>query len=290
MVYTGNGEIDLDYDGSATLRGYNLVGNPYSTQASVNKDYYVMNNDHNEVVAAESGRKVNSMEGIFVLATGTGEKVIFTQASQSSGSNNSSSSVVMNLTQNRSNVVDRAIVRFGNNNNSLPKLQLFENSTKLYIAQNGKDYAIVNAEAQGEMPVNFKANASGTYTINIEANNVEMNYLHLIDNITGMDVDLLQTPSYTFEARKNDYTSRFRLVFRANTANENDNFAFISNGQIILTNVDNDATIQVIDALGRMITSTNANNHVYTDNMAPGVYVLRLVNGNDVKTQKIVVK
>jgi hypothetical protein len=31
--------------------------------------------------------------------------------------------------------------------------------------------------------------------------------------MTGADIDLLQTPSYTFEAKTSDHASRFRLVF-----------------------------------------------------------------------------
>jgi hypothetical protein len=40
-----------------------------------------------------------------------------------------------------------------------------------------------------------------------------LDYLHLIDNLTGADVDLLQMPEYTFTAKTTDYASRFRLVF-----------------------------------------------------------------------------
>jgi hypothetical protein len=40
-----------------------------------------------------------------------------------------------------------------------------------------------------------------------------MRYLHLIDSLTGADVDLLTEPSYTFDAKTTDDASRFRLVF-----------------------------------------------------------------------------
>ena len=41
------------------------------------------------------------------------------------------------------------------------------------------------------MLVNFKAEENGTYTISVDVDNVEMDYLHLIDNLTGDDIDLL---------------------------------------------------------------------------------------------------
>ena len=53
-----------------------------------------------------------------------------------------------------------------------------------------------------------------------------MNYLHLIDNITGADIDLLvhelvEGPAtYTFEAKTTDNAQRFRLVFEAHNIDE----------------------------------------------------------------------
>ena len=288
-LYTGDGEFDLTYADEtsvahATMQGWNLVGNPYTTKATVNKDYYVMNSTGTglEPNALSANGEIEPMQGIFVLATGTGQKVKFTQVTSKSAGN---SAVELNLSQNRGGVIDRAIVRFGNSN-TLPKFQLFENSTKLYIAQDGKDYAIVGAEAQGEMPVSFKASENGSYTISINTNEVEMNYLHLIDNLTGADVDLMATPSYTFNARTDDYASRFRLVFSTGNADSN-SFAFVSNGKIVLTEQGN---AQVYDITGRLVNSYNNVNSISTEGMTAGVYVIRLTNGSETMTQKIVVK
>ena len=114
-----------------------------------------------------------------------------------------------------------------------------------------------------------------------------MEYLHLIDNMTGVDTDLLQTPSYSFEAKMTDYESRFKLAFAADEAvcGPNEAFAFISNGEII---VDGEGVLQVIDMTGRIIINRVAAGHVSTNGMTPGVYVLRLINGEKIKTQKII--
>ena len=37
--------------------------------------------------------------------------------------------------------------------------------------------------------------------------------LHLIDNLTGKDINLLETPEYSFDAKATDNASRFKLVF-----------------------------------------------------------------------------
>ena len=139
------------------------------------------------------------------------------------------------------------------------------------------------------MPVNFKAESNGTYTISFNTENVELGYLHLIDNMNGNDVDLLANPSYSFEAKTTDYESRFKLVFSTGNSND-DAFAFYSNGSFVINN-EGEATLQVIDMNGRILKSESINGCANVDvKAAAGVYVLRLVNGNDVKVQKVVVK
>ena len=69
-------------------------------------------------------------------------------------------------------------------------------------------------------------------------------------------------------------------------------FAFINNGNIIIPNASANAVLQVVDVMGRVVVSRkgDAMNRVSTSGMTAGVYVLRLIEGKDVKTQKIVVK
>ena len=97
--------------------------------------------------------------------------------------------------------------------------------------------------------------------------------------------------SYTFTAKTTDYESRFRLVFASNnedgSSTGSEAFAFVSNGNIV---VNGEGMLQVIDVMGRVIVCRDAMNRVSTSEMTPGVYVLRLINGDNVKTQKIVIK
>ena len=189
-------------------------------------------------------------------------------------------------------VIDRAIVRFGEGNQqrNLPKFQMRSNSTKVYIPQDNRDYAVVSAENEGDMPVCFKAAENGVYTLTVsETFHSPLSTLHLIDNLTGNDVDLLQSPSYTFEAKTTDYESRFKLVFATGNADETDTFAFFSNGEII---INGEGTLQVIDMLGHLLISREVNSSLLIphSSLTAGVYVLRLINGDDVKTQKIVIE
>ena len=172
----------------------------------------------------------------------------------------------------------------------MSKFSFREGSTKVYMTQDGKDYAIVNANNEGEMPVSFKAENNGSYTLSFNAEEVSFNYLHLIDNMTGADVDLLSTPSYSFEARTTDYANRFRLVFATGNNSNEDSFAFFSNGSLLINN-EGMATVQVIDINGRILSSESINGCANVNvNAAAGVYMVRLINGENVKVQKVVVR
>ena len=278
--YRGNGQVTLSKDDDAEFIGWNLVGNPFPEAASLNKAFYTMNPAGDEVIAAQTN-SVAPMEGVFVIADSDNETLTFTMT------NSKNSMVALNLS-NGNNLIDRAVVNFGEAR-TLPKFQLNPNHTKVYIPQDGMNYAVVSSEEQGEMPVSFKAENNGNYSISFATEEVNFAYLHLIDNMTGIDVDLLETPSYSFEAKSTDYESRFKLVFVCGDTSD-DTFAFYNNGSWVINN-EGEATLQVIDVNGRILKSESINGNTNIDmNAAAGVYMLRLVNGENVKVQKVVVR
>ena len=285
-LYSGNGEVALSKTTGVDFEGWNLVGNPFNDTAYIERPFYIMNSSGSEIIAAADVEQnsIAPMEGVFVIANEDGETLTFTTEAPT----NKGKGLALNLSQGRG-VIDRAIVRFGEGQ-QLPKFQLRESSTKVYIPQDNKDYAVVNVGRDAmhcvstEIPVHFKARENGVYTLTVTSPLTSyLSSLTLIDNLTGNDVDLFETPSYTFEAKVTDYASRFKLVFATGDADNSENFAFISNGNII---INGEGTLQVIDALGRILLTQKTT----TANYKPGVYVLRLINGEDVKTQKIVIK
>ena len=329
--YSGNGEVTITKTDGTEFEGWNLIGNPFSTAATLNKPFYRMNTEGTSLSAqVEANNSVAAMEGVFVQASTNNETASFTQVNNSKGGEKNDVPMLnINLTSNRGETIDNAIIRF-DGGQTLGKFTLHEDDSKLYIPQDGKEYAIANAQPTGEMPLNFKASENGSYTLSIasddlviarseatwqpegsstegrKSNPTSFSYLHLIDNLTGNDVDLLQTPNYTFEARTSDYESRFKLVFSVNEDNQNnldndDNFAFISDGQLI---VNGEGYLQVFDILGRQLFSQELylpsvgeglrrsilRSPFSVSHFSPGVYVLRLINDEKIKTQKIIVK
>ena len=270
--------VPLDYVADCDFPGMNLVGNPFNATAYIGTDFYVMSND--EIVPATTD-EIAPMEGVFVCAEAEGESVTF-----STTNGKKVSRLALNLVSS-SKLVDRAVVNFGEG--QLPKFQLNANSSKLYFPMSDKDYAVVSCQDMGELPLNFKAEKSGSYTLAVNSQDVSFAYLHLIDNLNGSDTDLLANPSYSFEASTADYASRFKLVF-ATGDNTSDEFAFFSNGAFVINN-DGNATLQVVDVTGRVIMSESINGCANVSvNAAPGVYMIRLVNGDSEKVQKVIVK
>ena len=290
IPYLGDGNVTLTKVDGKEFSGWNLVGNPFNANVTITPDYYRMNTAGDGFELVSNGAAVKRMEGIFVYTDTDGTTLTFTASAK--GNTKANNQLSFSLSNNNK-TIDRAVVRFGESN-TLPKLRLMQGCAEVYIPQNGKDYAIVCSEGQGEMPINFKAEKNGSYTLSIDIE-ADMDYLHLIDNMTGADVDLLANPSYTFDARTSDYASRFRLLFSANTVDDNTStgsatFAYF-NGSEWVVNSNGNATLQVVDVMGRVLSSETVNgNHTMNLNLSTGVYMLRLVNGNDVKTQKIVVR
>ena len=279
----------------AVTKGWSLIGNPFACNVYADRSFYKMNAEGTAIEAVENyaANAIAPCTGIVIHAAKAGV-VTFTKPDGAAASAPGKGSIQIALTQadTRGNaMIDNAIVSF-NEGTALPKFRFGDNA-EIYIPLGDEDYAIVNAETQGELPLNFKAHENGTYTLTVsETANCQLstvNYLHLIDNMTGADIDLLSQPAYTFQAKASDYASRFRLVFASEETNNDDEpFAFISNGQLLINGT---GTLQIVDVLGRTILTQELPtvNCQLPTVKAPGVYVLRLIDGDNVKTQKIVI-
>ena len=309
----GNATVNapLSYTSNVSnVTGFNLVGNPFAhnvtgfTGSNISSEVYRMNDYKTDLVVSEVSGDTPLLpgEGFFVKATGDNASITFNNNAK--GENVKHNHIALEISEN-GKLIDRFILK--QDGESLEKFTLNENGTKIFATRNQQDWAVVTKEGN-EQAINFKAAKNGTYTITVNPENVEMDYLHLIDNMTGADINLLserdcgskpamtaEGRGYTFEAKTTDYESRFKLLFAAKNedgpSTSSGTFAFISNGNIIITTDVEDATLQVIDVMGRVIVSVGGRTaSVPTAGMTAGIYMLRLINGNDVKTQKIVIK
>ena len=288
--------MDLAYDAEAYYAGFNLVGNPYCCNAYLTeyRDFYTLNEEGDEVVIA-TDYVIAPMQAILLKALEE-EQLTFTTTEPSYDQQ----SITISLTRDSVNLCDNARIRLGAGI-GLEKFQLNADHNKLYFPMDEKEYAMAYADTLAVMPMNFKAENEGVYTLYFDTDSLTFDYLHLIDNFTEDDVDLLETPNYTFNVEATDEEDRFLVVFDPSGievptdhlkeyGESSGTFAFISNGEIRLIENYPDASLQVVDMTGRVIAKGDATNRISTNRIPAGIYVLRLINGKDVKVQKMVVE
>ena len=286
--------LQMTENENADFQGWNLVGNPFTDLAYIDRPFYRMDPTGTRVLPEEQTGAIQVMEGVFVIATVDEEHMTFSTEAP----NNNGKGLVLNLSQGRGNTIDRAIVGIGQGH-TLPKFMFNPNDTKLYIPQNGKDYAVVRSRVSDEVPVNFLPTEDGYYNISVDVRNMNLRSLVLKDKVRNVSIDLLRTPNYMFKASAYDRADRFVLSFKNGNgiykeklvkgANPED-FSFYSNGVFVIDN-EGEANLQVIDLNGRVLSSENIYGSTsITVDAAPGIYLLRLTNGDNVKVQKVVVE
>ena len=258
------------------LKGFNLVGNPFSRNLG-NGDITLNGNPVTTYYSVEGGTELASHsintdpikpgQGFLVQATSDGQELVFNPSSSKSREEVKPSYISIEASD--ESFTDRAIVQFGEGN-TLHKTTLSDNTPKLSVWHHNADYATVIIDTENELPLHFNAVHDGLHTLNVNIENLDLDFLHLIDNIAGTDIDLLVTPNYTFEAQTDDYPSRFRLLFNAN-----------DNPNIDSNDIDSGVT-QIFDMTGRLVGTDR-------DKLVPGIYIVRTINGDEVKTEKIVV-
>ena len=274
--------VALAYDDRANLPGWNLIGNPFTEAAYIDRPYYKMNPTGTDVlpVATYKETPVAAYSGIMVHAEKSGESVTFTKSAPKSSDNGGLQITLSKAGVRGDEAQDKVIVSF-NKYAQLSKFIFNEDNAKLYIPMGGEDYAIAYSDRQSNMPLYFKTKEMGIYTMSFEG---AIDNIKIIDNLDGSVIDLNAERSFTFVGTPSDRNDRFTIVF--NTPATED-FAYQSGDGIV---VNGEGELQVFDIMGRMVAKYYVNG-VETVNIPcqSGVYVLRLL-GKETNTQKIVVK
>ena len=294
--------INVTYtDSKDGLKGVNIIGNPFPhviykgnggaiDNANLASGYYSLS-FKGAWQACTYDDPIQPGQGILVRTSTSTNLVIEKTNAVATAESSTSKDIVgrMKLMVSGSNSDDRAFAYFsegiglekvGNISESLPTLS---------IRNNGTDYAIAHVGEQcEEMDVIFNNSRNDDFTIEIELKDIDFEYLHLIDNATGNDIDLLIEPSYTFHTTGNEIDNRFKIIFREiagiDENYENTQFAYIAGDNLI---VRGEGTLQIFDMAGRMIETLELSGvETVRKPSQTGIYILKL-NG---QTQKIVVR
>ncbi len=304
LTITMTGDInveDFEYDvtktGTGEYAGFNLIGNPYThniykgtgtaitngTSTLSTGFYYLEPSTGKWAKGTDQSTAIAPNQGILVQVNETGN--INMTNTNSNGSAKSHNDYIM-LSVANSQYSDEAYAWF-DKGIGLNKIE-HRNSEipMLYINQNGENFAIATMSDETQsFNLNFKATTMGKYTLSYETKG-EYSYLHVIDRLTGEDVDMLMDGEYSFIASPSDSENRFIVRLEYSNGSENSEssiFAYQSGSDII---VNGEGELQIFDVTGRMVQNMNVNGVETISVQSHGVYIFKL----NEKVQKIVVR
>ena len=261
------------------LKGFNLIGNPYTTEYALGRECYSLNTN-GTWVAQTSSYLVQPFEAVMVQADEAGTYTF------TNGSSKDAPKAVeaLAIKVNGNGFEDVTYAKLENGKGLYKINHLAEEAPALSIAANGSDYAIAYLGYEVEsFPLTLNAQA-GTYTIALNSQISSLSYVHLIDNLTGKDIDLLSN-AYTFTTDGNS-ANRFLVKLSPSSLQATEGEIATWNGNS--WTVKGEGTLQLFDVMGRKVLSQEVSelSTINTDHLSSGVYVIRLGE----KSQKIVVK
>ena len=319
--------------------GYNLLGNPYQSQfdfdkfADVNKalwggtktnaSYIILNKDgytyyaysgSSNAITSTANRYLHPHQGFMIFATNSGtasftnEMRVTGQTTTFRGNDHVDYPLINLIVTEDDGNRDIATIELGRPEagGAIKQYDLHLGTGCIYTHYEDADYAIAfTLPGLSEIGIRFETDEDATYTLTWDMENGEFHYLHLIDNITGSNIDCLQAREYRFTATPDDYKSRFKLVFEYTGIEEPEGdgpstgsgtFAFIMGNELVVNGPSTGsgaALLQMFDMTGRMVMEKNVSGTQTTvclPEMTAGVYVLKLSDRSGSRVQKIIIK
>ena len=286
---------------SSTTKGFHLIGNPYPhniykgdgaaiPNTYLEEGFYTLTSAGGWVAGTDNTTDIKPCQAILVQAQNTvveGDELTITNTTATGAKRDYEDMIKFTVSNSDYEDVAYALFKDGHGLNKIEHRN--EAIQKLYIQHNGEDFAIANiGEDVRAFNLNFHATTMGKYILNISVDG-NFSYLHLIDKISGEDVDLLLDDEYSFVGTPSDRDNRFIVKFKyqSSASVDADVFAFLSGNDIV---VEGDGELQIFDVTGRLV-STHYINGVETIRkpLRNGMCILRLI-GETTKVQKIVVK
>ena len=311
--------------GTDALKGFNLVGNPYnqpisfsdisvsSGNGAIAPGYYTLEPD-GSWQAHTSGTIAPGQAVLFQVTEpqsgGNSATITINRPTQSKGgeevesgkmkveslaftvSDGEHSDVAYAVWRNdndnqneNQNQNEKGLRKFGHQNADLPSLSIVEGDGRYAIAP--------IADSVESFDLAFRGKA-GEYTLTVRSSEVGgRSYVHLIDRLTGADIDLLKDSAYTFvrsEVEGQRSGARFLVRFSPFTSHlspSEAHFAHLDGEEVV---IEGEGTLTAYDVMGRELFRREIKNEELrmknSDFPCTGVYVLRLGG----KSQKIVIK
>ena len=291
--------------------GFNLLGNPYPSYIDWEAEgwtrdmlelqtVWIYDDDVNNYitytlggVATNGGSQyIAPCQGFFVKAKTPGDFVMTNDIRTKSKSafRKDNDENIFKVRVNGASGQDEIAVVIGDNDDVFKMFSLNESAPSLYINKGVGNYTVVYIDDEKSLPLNFEAESMSKFTISLSEAGNDFTQIYLEDRLTGEKVNLL-TDSYSFLHSKGNKKERFVLTMaHSSQPTAHSQFAYISNGELIITGISGDATINIYDIMGRNEIDrihTNAEYRIHTDGFSSGVYIIQKIDDKGIKTQKI---
>ena len=290
-----NFTFKVSYNEDKDIANFHLLGNPFPFNMDWSNISLEGVYDGFATVDPATGGYITATEGaipvgdgFFVKATAANPRISYATASKSRGKKSEYINVVAIGKQGSNNVIIKLDgeekVGFAKLNNINPSI------ADVYVKNNDRQYSILSYDRNvTEVELFFNAKEMGNYSISLDVNG-EFETVTLVDRITGIETNMLLENEYNFTATSNDNPNRFVIrLDNGQQTTDNGQFVYQSGEELILSI---EGSVQIVDMLGRVVYSnehSNGNNRISVSEFNNAAYVIRVVNEEGVKTQKVVI-
>ena len=285
-------------EGKPHWPNFHLLGNPFTFDMDLS-NLNMKNMATGVAVVNEVGGydymetgTINVGDGFFVKSTAADPSVSYGVATRGGNDDNTSDNISVRVSSSATR--DNVVLNFaGSDKAGFPKLNAFnEDAAYLYVVSEEKRYGIFNYDKDiNEVSLSFETQKMSRYTISIDAEG-EYESIVLVDRRTGIETNmLLEDYSFTATTSTKENTDRFlvRFTFKSDVEAETETFAYQSGDELI---INAEGTVQLFDVTGRILYVGDVASHgerINVGHLNNAAYILRLVNEEGVKVQKVII-
>ena len=288
---------ELSYTEGKEVANFHLLGNPFSfnmdmsgvTASGLVSGYAIIGAD-GAYIYAPADTTIAVGDGFYVKAIAENPSFSYELKDVEQQTRGSKESNSINVIASGKAGKDNVIVNFAGQAEGFDKLQNFNDAiATVYVSENGKNYGIANVdENTTEVALNFDAKEMGGYTISLDVDG-EFQTVTLVDRFTGVETNMLED-EYSFIASNEDNANRFVIrLAQVSQLEAQSQFVYQSGEELILSI---EGSVQIVDMLGRVVYSNehaNGDNRIDVSEFNDASYVVRVVNEEGVKVQKVVI-
>lgn len=290
------------------LSGFHLIGNPFAHDiykgagAAIDDEnlvdgYYTLSNSGAWEAKISGNEPISPCQGILVKTIKDGEVII--NKTNKTSSKRIAEKQIISFNVANDDYKDDVYIAF-DEDYGLEKINhQNEDIPMIYVSFENVNYAVAAVKDElNEIPLSFKAKTMGEYTISMNHTDNKFNNIYLFDKMTGNVTNML-IDNYTFVATTNDSPERFIVklydINSVNAIDSQNDFVYVSNEKLIIADIQNGATIEIYDVLGRriycdVIVDTNKIHSIDINNFHTGLYIVRIQDDNGIRVQKIILE